>query len=58
MEPLLKDTDVAKYLNDVTPKTLERWRADNEGPKFIRVGRQVRYRPEDVRAWLEERTSA
>ena len=37
---------------DSTPKTLEAWRAVGRGPKFIRVGRAIRYRKADVEAWL------
>lgn len=27
------------------------------GPRFVRVGRLVRYRPADVRSWIESCTS-
>ncbi|WP_082557043.1 AlpA family transcriptional regulator [Modestobacter sp. Leaf380] len=37
---------------DVSESTLRRWRALGEGPAFVRVGRQVRYRPSDVEEWL------
>ena len=32
--------------------TLRTWRREGIGPVFIRIGRNVRYRPEDVRAWM------
>lgn len=49
--------EVAEYLQ--TPKkTLYDWRSRSIGPRGIRVGRNVRYRPEDVDAWLDERSQA
>ena len=27
-----------------------------DGPRMVRVGRLIKYRPEDIEAWLEERT--
>ncbi|MCW4458792.1 AlpA family transcriptional regulator [Microbacterium sp. MPKO10] len=40
-------------------RTVDEWRITGKGPKFIRVGRSVRYRPEAVEAWLlsQERRS-
>lgn len=32
--------------------TLASWRCRGTGPRFIRLGRCVRYRPSDVEAWL------
>lgn len=34
--------------------TLERWRARNVGPKFVRRGGRVTYREEDVEAYLRD----
>ena len=35
-----------------TERSLSEWRIKGRGPKYIRVGRGVRYRPEAVDAWL------
>ncbi len=35
----------------ITPRTLERWRADGKGPRFVRIGRHIRYRQSDVLAF-------
>lgn len=35
----------------LSPETVKRWRRTGDGPKFIRVGRHVRYRLADVEAW-------
>jgi excisionase family DNA binding protein len=42
---------VASYLQ-VPVKTLYTWRYKRVGPKAHRVGRHLRYRWEDVEAWL------
>ena len=51
---LRNESAVAKELN-CEVKTLQAWRCRGGGPPFIRVGRLVRYRPEDVEAWIESR---
>lgn len=33
-------------------QTLSNWRMLGRGPKYIRVGRLIRYRMKDVEAWL------
>ncbi len=35
--------------------TLERYRVTREGPRFRKIGRWVRYTPEDLERWLETR---
>jgi hypothetical protein len=44
--------EVAAYLKDVPPKTLAEWRSRGIGPRYLKVGRHVRYRWSDVEAWL------
>jgi len=39
-------------------RTLERWRLTGEGPPFVRLGRRIAYRAEDVERWLGSRTYA
>ena len=43
--------DVSWYLG-VPVNTLYAWRSEKRGPNARRVGRHLRYRPEDVRAWV------
>jgi excisionase family DNA binding protein len=43
--------EVAVYLQ-VPVKTLYAWRYEGKGPRAHRVGRHLRYRWEDVEAWL------
>ena len=51
MLTLLTERDVSKQLC-VSLGSLRRWRMLRQGPPFIKVGPLVRYRPEDVEAWL------
>lgn len=44
--------DVADFLG-IPVKTLYEWRYQGYGPKGIRVGRYLRYRPEDLKSWIE-----
>jgi excisionase family DNA binding protein len=44
--------EVAEYLA-LSPKTLYGWRCRKYGPPSYRLGNQVRYRPEEVRAWVD-----
>ena len=53
MEHLMSPTNVAEYVQ-VPLATVYRWRTHGDGPVGFRVGKHVRYRREDVDAWLEE----
>ncbi len=56
-EQLATTQEVADYLRK-PPHTLECWRSRGEGPKYRKVGRDVRYDWADVAAWLDELASA
>jgi excisionase family DNA binding protein len=43
--------DAASYLR-VPPKTLYEWRYKGDGPPSHRIGRYVRYVPDEVHAWV------
>jgi hypothetical protein len=47
--------DVSDYLG-VPVKTLYRWRTTGYGPACRRVGKYLRYKPEDVVAWFDALT--
>ena len=38
--------------------TLKRWRTTGTGPRFLRVGRHVRYRETDVETWEQDQLQA
>lgn len=42
----------------ISERTLARWRQENVGPEFRRVGRRVLYRPRDVAMWLDKQPAA
>lgn len=48
---LLTQAEVAEQLK-VSPRTMEAWRVAGFGPRFVRVGRSVRYSQEEVTRWL------
>ena len=43
---------VAEFLQIKTQR-LASWAVEGKGPKFMKIGRSVRYRRADVLAWLE-----
>ena len=52
--PLWDEQQTAAYRNCAV-SSLQKERVRGEGPPFVKMGRLVRYRPEDVRAWIEAR---
>ncbi|MCU1685337.1 MAG: Helix-turn-helix domain protein [Amycolatopsis sp.] len=54
---LLTVTDLSDHLG-VPVNTLYRWRTNGYGPAGRRIGKHVRYRPEDVDAWVEQQGGA
>lgn len=55
-EQLMSIDEVAAYLQ-MSTKTLYGWRCRNYGPPSYRLGNKVRYRPDEVRAWVDAQTS-
>ena len=51
-ERALSETEVAERLG-VSPFTVRAWRRRGHGPRFLKMGRAVRYRPEDIDAYKE-----
>lgn len=49
--------EAAVFLS-VSFRTLEGWRADDEGPAFVRMGRLTRYKVSDLHAWMAARRVA
>jgi hypothetical protein len=50
--------DEAAYCEwaNLKPSTARKQRVTGTGPKFLKIGRSVRYRKGDVLDWLESRT--
>jgi predicted DNA-binding transcriptional regulator AlpA len=54
---LLKQGEAASLLH-LSERTLERFRVSGTGPKFVRLGRAIRYRLTDIEAFVESRCVA
>ena len=48
---LLNEHQVAEFLN-MSVASVRRWRLFSKGPKFVKIGRAVRYKRGDVEMWL------
>lgn len=53
----LRTRDAAAFLG-ITPKTLRNWKAQRVGPPFRKLGTVTLYDADELRAWLDERTTA
>lgn len=55
VDHLIDETALATRLA-VSRSTLQSWRYSGRGPRFIKLGRMVRYRVTDVEAYLSANT--
>jgi len=51
---LLNEIEVSKILG-LSISTLRKWRMDKVGPKFIKIGRLVRYPSSKITEFIEEK---
>jgi excisionase family DNA binding protein len=56
LDHLLSPDEVAEYLG-VPIATLYAWRGRHTGPRAVRVGRHLRYRENDLAAWIESQAT-
>jgi hypothetical protein len=54
----LLDQDGAGAFLKISTRTLEDWRTDGFGPRFLKIGARVRYRVRDLIAWIDERAAS
>ena len=52
--PFLDSSQAAEYLN-LKRTTLEAWRCRGGGPRFVKLGRLVKYRRSDLDEFIEAR---
>ena len=52
---LLTPPELADLLG-IPEATLAQWRYRHVGPPYVKVGRHIRYRVEDIEAWVEAQT--
>ena len=57
IERLWTMEEVAEYLA-MSVQTLYGWRCRRYGPPSYRIGNKVRYRPDEVRAWVDQNEAA
>lgn len=59
---LLGEAAAADVLGGLSTKTLQAWRTEKRGPRFVKLGdgprAPVRYRLSELRRWLQERERA
>ncbi len=48
---LMTEIEAAGHLK-ITPRCLQDWRKNQRGPAWIKVGRRIRYRLQDIENWL------
>jgi hypothetical protein len=51
----LLDQDTAAEILNTHTNTLANWRVRGVGPRFVKVGRAVKYDPADLKSWIEAR---
>jgi predicted DNA-binding transcriptional regulator AlpA len=51
---LLNEHDIAR-ITGLSVASVRRWRLFRQGPKYLKLGAAVRYRPEDLQAYLNTR---
>lgn len=56
IDTLLNEHDVAR-ITGLSVASVRRWRLLRQGPKYLKIGAAVRYKPDDITAWLESRPS-
>lgn len=54
LEALLTEHDVAR-ITGLSVASIRRFRLLKQGPKFLKLNAAVRYRPEDLKTWLDSR---
>ena len=54
--PELIDERGAAEALAIAPRTLQWWRICGKGPKFVKIGRSVRYRKVDLLDWIDAGT--
>jgi excisionase family DNA binding protein len=54
-DSLVTEVQAAELLH-ISIRTLQAWRIKLTGPRFVRVGRAIRYRRSDLTAWIEANT--
>ena len=54
LQSLLNEFDVAR-VTGLSVASVRRWRLLKQGPRYLKLGSAVRYKADDISAWLETR---
>lgn len=54
---LMTEDETARALK-CTKAALRRWRRERRGPRYVKLGRLVRYRESDLEVFIEQNTEA
>ncbi|MDG1725879.1 MAG: helix-turn-helix domain-containing protein [Emcibacteraceae bacterium] len=54
MSILLNENQASEYLGKISIKTLQRWRIEGRPLKFVKLGKAVRYRQEDLDKFIND----
>ncbi len=57
MQTILDQKRVASLLG-ISTRTLERYRVSGTGPRYVKLGKLVRYLKTDIDAWIQQNLSA
>jgi predicted DNA-binding transcriptional regulator AlpA len=49
-----RERDIAEFTR-LSVATVRRWRLLGQGPRYLKIGAAVRYRPSDLAVWLDSR---
>lgn len=52
MSRLVKEREAAEHLG-VSVRTLQKWRLQGNGPRFVKLGHAVRYDSEDLEIYID-----
>lgn len=52
---MIAPPELAEHLG-VTVQRLAAWRHEGTGPRYVKVGRLIRYRADDITAWIDAQT--
>jgi excisionase family DNA binding protein len=55
--PAITEREAAERLQ-MSQRTLQAWRTRGEGPRFLKLGRSVRYTEQELDSWMAARTMA
>jgi excisionase family DNA binding protein len=50
---LLSEKQASRYLGNIPVKTLQRWRLEGSQIPFVKMGKAVRYREEDLKNYIQ-----